>query len=72
MVATKAPSMTCPPSSTWMALTVPATGASTGISIFMDSKIISSCPAATTWPTSTRICHTLAVISASTSAMLGP
>ena len=53
-------------------MTVAAWGAVTGISIFIDSRMTSSSPSATTAPTSVRTCHTLAVISARTSLMHAP
>ena len=50
---------------------MPAIGATTGISIFIDSRMTSSSPTSTFWPTSTRTFHTFAVISARTSATSG-
>lgn len=45
----------------------PSMGASTGISIFMDSRIAMVSPSKTCWPTLPCTCHTLAAISARTS-----
>mgnify|MGYP007086131957 CR=1 FL=1 len=43
-VQIRSPSLTCESGATWTAVTVPATGDSTGISIFMDSRMASSSP----------------------------
>ena len=67
MTATMSPSCTTSSGATRTSLTVPAHGAVTGISIFIDSRIMSSSPSPTDAPTSVRTCHTLAVISARTS-----
>src|SRR5262249_4412991 len=48
--ATVSPSWTVCPSATEISLTVPAVGASTGISIFIDSSTITGSPAATVSP----------------------
>src|SRR4029079_18009584 len=69
ITATRSPSLICVSGATAISVTVPATGATTGISIFIDSRMTSSSPTSTSWPTSTRTCHTLAVISARTSVM---
>src|SRR5439155_8928577 len=69
ITAMTSPSCTWSSGATRSSATVPETGASTGISIFIDSRITSSSPSATIWPTSARTCHTFAVISASTSTM---
>src|SRR2546421_5231639 len=61
------PSFTWSSGTTRSSATVPATGASTGISIFIDSRMAMVSPVATVWPTSTGTCHTLAAISATTS-----
>jgi glycosyltransferase involved in cell wall biosynthesis len=63
------PSDTDWPSEQVISLTVPGSSASTGISIFMDSRITSVSPSSTSWPTSHSIFHTVPVIWASTSGM---
>jgi uncharacterized membrane protein YeaQ/YmgE (transglycosylase-associated protein family) len=65
------PSCTTSSGATRTSRTVPAHGALTGISIFIDSRIMSSSPSPTDAPTSVRTCHTLAVISARTSVDMG-
>src|SRR5439155_20163598 len=60
---------TTPPSTTLTAVTVPPCGATTGISIFMDSRMTIVSPSATSAPGATSTFHTLATISASTLAM---
>src|SRR5262249_24079500 len=69
--ATTSPSCTLSSGATRSSATVPARGAVTGISIFMDSRMTSSSPSATRAPTLVRTCQTLAVISARTSVMAG-
>src|SRR5262249_57740650 len=49
--------------------TTPLSGASTGISIFIDSRITRASPALTAWPTATSIFQTVPVMCAGTSAM---
>src|SRR5688572_3595471 len=62
-MATISPSCTVWPSATLISLTLPARGASTGISIFIDSSTITGSPAATlspalvvTWKTTPVMC----------------
>src|SRR5437016_1329885 len=66
------PSFTWSSGETRSSAKVPATGASTGISIFIDSRIAIVSPTATAWPTSAGTCHTLAAISATTSTTRAP
>jgi hypothetical protein len=61
------PSDTAWPSSQAISLTVPSSSASTGISIFIDSRMTSVSPSAISWPTSHSIFHTVPVMWASTS-----
>jgi hypothetical protein len=51
--------MTKSPSLTLTAFTTPALSAAMGISIFIDSRISTSCPSATLSPGCTRIFHTV-------------
>ena len=57
------PSATGSPSATRISATMPAHGANSGISIFIDSRIISGSSAATRSPTATAIFHTAPAIS---------
>src|SRR5215831_8806586 len=66
--ATVSPSWTVCPSVTAIVLTVPALGASTGISIFMDSRTITGSPAATASPALAVISNTTPVMCALTSS----
>ena len=50
-------------------MTVPPAGASTGISIFIDSMMISASPCATFWPTATSIFQMLPATSERTDAI---
>src|SRR4051812_29238097 len=61
------PSLTAWPSSQRISLTVPSSSASTGISIFIDSRITTVSPSATRSPTSHSIFHTVPVMWASMS-----
>src|SRR5256886_13542909 len=63
------PSLTTSPSFTRTSLTVPARGAVTGISIFIDSRISSSSSSATCAPASVLTFHTLPTSSALTSVI---
>jgi hypothetical protein len=63
------PSDTDCPSWQVISLTVPGSSASTGISIFMDSRMTSVSPSSTSWPTSHSIFQTVPVMWASTSGM---
>src|SRR5947209_8733500 len=67
MTAIRSPSWTWSLGATLTSVTVPAVGDSTGISIFIDSRMATVSPSAMVWPGSTWTCHTLAVISARTS-----
>src|SRR5256885_3977879 len=67
MTAMMSPSLTWSFGATRTSVMVPATGASTGISIFIDSRIAIVSPTATVWPTVAGTCQTLAAISAGTS-----
>src|SRR5213596_4323582 len=62
--ATTSPSWTVCPSCTLISLTAPARGASTGISIFMDSRTITASPAATRSPGLAAIWNTTPVMCA--------
>src|SRR2546427_644151 len=62
--ATTSPSWTVWPSWTLISLTAPARGASTGISIFMDSRTITASPAATRSPGLAAIWNTTPVMCA--------
>ena len=62
--ASTAPSSTAWPSWQRTSETLPATGASTGISIFIDSKITTESPTATASPTCFSIFHTVPVMCA--------
>src|SRR5919107_2651852 len=66
------PSLTAWPSSQRISRTTPSSSASTGISIFIDSRITTVSPSATVSPTSTSILHTVPVMCASTLATLAP
>ena len=66
------PSLTAWPSSQRISLTVPASSASTGISIFIDSRITTVSPSSISSPTSHSIFHTVPVMWASTSATRPP
>src|SRR5262245_48360785 len=66
--ATVSPSCTVCPSATMISRTTPARGASTGISIFMDSSTITGSPAATASPAFAVIWKTTPVIWALTSS----
>src|SRR3990170_8441205 len=68
--ATVSPSWTVWPSATVISLTVPARGASTGISIFMDSSTRTGSPAASTSPALLVIWKTTPVICALTSSAI--
>ncbi len=61
--------MTAWPSSQRISLTVPSSSASTGISIFIDSRMTTVSPSETVSPTPTSIFHTFPVMCASMSAM---
>src|SRR4051794_23958984 len=63
------PSETDWPSSQRISATLPASSASTGISIFIDSRITSVSPSPTSWPTWHSIFQTVPVMWASTSGM---
>ncbi len=63
-VTSVSPSLTGCPSVTWIASTTPAFGASTGISIFIDSMMTQDCPSATWSPSLTSIFHTVPVMCA--------
>src|SRR5215510_3996461 len=62
--ATTSPSWTVCPSCTLISLTAPARGASTGISIFIDSSTITASPAATRSPGLVGIWNTTPVMCA--------
>ena len=64
------PSLTAWPSSTLISLTTPASSASTGISIFIDSRITTVSPSSTESPGETSIFQTVPVMCASISAKL--
>src|SRR5439155_20156526 len=68
--ATVSPSCTVCPSATVISLTVPALGASTGISIFMDSSTMTGSPAATASPALAVIWKTTPVMWALTSSAI--
>jgi hypothetical protein len=61
------PSETAGPSAQAISRTVPSSSASTGISIFIDSRITTVSPSAIRWPTSHSIFQTVPVMWASTS-----
>src|SRR5712691_9704431 len=67
-MATVSPSCTVCPSATLISFTLPALGASTGISIFMDSSTMTRSPAATASPTLLVIWKTTPVMCALTSS----
>src|SRR4051794_24190847 len=67
MTAMTSPSWTTSPSPTRSSVTVPASSAMTGISIFIDSRMTSVSPSATVSPWATTTFQTLATISARTS-----
>src|SRR5580704_10373593 len=69
-MATVWPSWTTSPSATRIRVTVPAVGEVIGISIFIDSRIISVSSSSTDWPTSTTIFQRLPTSSAFTSVTL--
>ena len=62
------PSLTAWPSSTMISLTTPASSASTGISIFIDSRITTVSPSSTESPGETSIFQTVPVMCASIAA----
>src|SRR5688572_11685956 len=64
------PSWTTPPSATLISVIFPATVASTGISIFIDSRMQIVSPSATVSPTAETIFQTFATISARTSSLM--
>src|SRR5215213_11455277 len=66
------PSFTTSPSATTTSTTEPATSASTGISIFIDSRITTESAAATCWPTFTSTLSTAATSSATTVWVMAP
>src|ERR1700733_6505903 len=72
ILATTLPSVTMSPSATRISRSLPLSGAATGISIFMDSRIrmASSSPSAA--PTEATIFHTVPVISVFTSTIAIP
>src|SRR5688572_21022945 len=67
MMASTWSSLTGWPSLILISLTVPSTGASTGISIFIDSRMIMVSPSETLSPGFTSIFHTVPVMCALTS-----
>src|SRR3984893_11846109 len=67
-MAMLSPSCSVCPSATLISFTLPALGASTGISIFMDSSTMTGSPAATASPTLLVIWKTTPVICAFTSS----
>ena len=71
ITATRLPSATASPSLTLIAALVPDVGASIGISIFIDSRIMIVSPSCTSLPTAFSIFHTVPVMCAHTSAMIG-
>src|SRR2546430_3070893 len=71
MMAMRSPSCTTCSGSTWSSRTTPGVSVTTGISIFMDSRMTISSPSATICPSSATTCHTFAAISARISAMAG-
>src|SRR5437899_353396 len=70
MTAMTSPSLTWSSGFTRISVMVPDTGASTGISIFIDSRMAIVSPSAIICPSSAGTCHTLAAISACTSTMV--
>src|SRR5205085_6439695 len=66
------PSETDCPSSQRISDTLPSSSASTGISIFIDSRMTSVSPSVTSWPTSHSTFQTVPVMWASTSGKLSP
>src|SRR3954453_15119294 len=71
MTAMMSPSWTTSPSPTRSSVTVPETSASTGISIFIDSRMTKVSPSSTGSPAATRTFQTFATISARTSSATG-
>src|ERR671910_3910365 len=71
MMAMRSPSCTTCSGSTWSSRTTPGISVTTGISIFMDSRMTISSPSATICPSSATTCHTFAAISARISATAG-
>src|SRR4029450_9577630 len=71
MSAIRSPSCTTCSGSTWSSRTTPGTSVTTGISIFMDSRMTISSPSATICPSSATTCQTFAAISPRISAMAG-
>src|SRR5829696_1468106 len=69
MMAMRSPSCTTCSGSTWSSRTTPGISVTTGISIFIDSRMTISSPSATICPSSATTCHTFAAISARISAM---
>src|SRR5215469_533893 len=67
----RSPSWTTSPSATWSRVSVPELSASTGISIFIDSRMTSVSPSETSAPSAATTFHTFATISARTSATHG-
>src|SRR5947207_7233582 len=72
MMAMRSPSCTTCSGSTWSSRTTPGISVTTGISIFMDSRMTISSPSATICPSSATTCHTFAAISARISAIWEP
>jgi hypothetical protein len=68
MVAMRSPSWTTSPSATCILVITPGPSASTGISIFIDSRITRVSPSSTWSPSEATTFHTFATISARTSA----
>src|SRR5882757_8979111 len=69
MMAMRSPSCTTCSGSTWSSRTTPGVSVTTGISIFMDSRMTNSSPSATICPPSATTCLAFAAISARISAM---
>src|SRR5215467_13785635 len=71
MTAMRSPSWTTSPSATCRWVSVPEPSASTGISIFIDSRMTRVSPSETSAPSAATTFHTFATISARTSATRG-
>ena len=69
-VTSVSPSLTAWPSSTLISFTTPGSSASTGISIFIDSRITTVSPSSTESPGDTSIFQTVPVMCASIAAKL--
>src|SRR6476659_10982331 len=72
MTAIRCPALIASPSLTPIEVTVPPLSASTGISIFIDSRITRVSPSCTSSPSATTTCCTTDTSSESTSSAMTP